>query len=56
MAKYGDRLSFRDAVRAAEDGHEEELLLSDQEYLDGSLDQEEFCTSDSLPVYMTIHK
>lgn len=56
MAKHRDCLSFRDAVRAEEDGHEQESLLADEEQQDGASNQEESYPSDSLPVYLTIHK
>lgn len=56
MAKHRDRLSFRDAVRAEENGHEQESLLADEEQQDGASYQEESYPSDSLPVYLTIHK
>ena len=56
MAKHGDHLSFRDAVRAEENGHEQESLLADEEQQDGAFNPEESCPSDSPQVYMTIHK
>lgn len=57
MAKNGDRLSFRDAVRVEENGHEEEeALLPDEEQQDATSNEDESRSSDSLPVYMTIHK
>lgn len=56
MAKHRDRLSFRDAVRAEEDGHEQESLLADEEQQDGASNHEESYPPESLPVYLTIHK
>lgn len=56
MAKHSDHLSFRDAVRAREDGHEHERLLADEEEQDEVSDQEQSCPPNSLPVYMTIHQ
>lgn len=56
MAKHSDHLSFRDAVRASDDRHEQERLLADEEQYHEVLHQDDSSPSNSLPVYMTIHR
>lgn len=58
MAKLGDHLSFRDAVRAQDgEGEDEEAVLTDEEQQEPLL-QERYLPpnpTSSLPIYKTIH-
>lgn len=59
MAKLGDHLSFRDAVRTqAGGGEDEEALLTDEEQQEPLLQERSLPPNptSSLPIYNTIHR
>ncbi len=59
MAKQGDRLSFRDAVRTADAEEDQVIPVTDEEQQTEPLLQEESLppgACSSLPVYNTIHR
>lgn len=58
MAKHGDHLSFRDAVRGQDGGGDEEALLTDEDQQEPLLQERSLHPNptSSLPIYNTIHK
>lgn len=58
MAKQGDHLSFRDAVRGQDGGGDEEALLTDEDQQVPMLQERALPlnSTSNLPIYNTIHK
>lgn len=58
MAKQGDHLSFRDAVRGQDGGGDEEALLTDEDQQEPMLQERALPLNptSNLPIYNTIHK